>query len=198
MEQLDKADLSNKILEQLDRIEKVSNKKVNILTDYKDHDTLTLDQASHQINGEQIDVIVTNKEYRDFVLTHELYHIELEFSNQPKIENQVTSGKPDVDGRIISTADSILESMSHAIIVKKQKEDGSFNEEIQKKYLEGIEQALNPNVEIDPANLKFFRTLIIFDGIIFGEHKMDDKWKNDFPASFKTAQSFVKKLRTTI
>ncbi|MFC6322739.1 hypothetical protein [Companilactobacillus baiquanensis] len=188
MEKIERKSVSSNILEQIDRIEQTSGKKVVLNSDYKDHDTLTLDQASHEIKGEEIIVVVTNEVYRDFVLAHELYHVEIEIADGPKIYNSVTSGHNDIDGRIISTANSLQETLEHALIVKKQTEDGTYTYDIKMKYLEGIDDALDPGVEIDPANMRFFRTLLIFDAMIFGEHTKDPSLKNEYPTSFKYAK----------
>lgn len=194
MEKIERKSVSSNILEQIDRIEQTSGKKVVLISDYKDHDTLTLDQANHEIKENEINVVVTNEVYRDFVLAHELYHVEIELSDGPKIYNSVTSGHNDVDGRIISTANSLQETLEHALIVKKQIEDGTYTDDIKEKYFEGMEKALDPGVEIDPANMRFFRTLLIFDTMIFGEHDKDDYLKEEYPTSFK----YAKKLSDVI
>ena len=194
MEKIDIKDLSDNIVNQISRIEQLTGKTVEVYSDYADQEYLTLDQASHQTDDKIISVTITNKKYSDFVLLHELYHIELENSGEPLISCAVTSGNDDVDGRILSTANSLFESIEHSIIVKKQVEDGSYTDEVKEEYLKGVDHALRPNVQLDPANMRFFRSLVIFDGIIFGQHAKDSDWKLEFPVSFKTASKFVEQV----
>lgn len=192
MEKIDTSNLSENIVNQISKIEQLTDKKVEIYSDYSDHSFLTLDQASHETEHDKVTVTITNKKYLEFVLLHELYHVELENSGEPLISCAVTSGNADFDGRVLSTANSLFESLEHTMIVQKQIDDGSYTEDIKKEYLKGIEHALNPNVQLDPANMRFYRSLIIFDGMIFGEHDRDDDWKLDFPVSFKVASKLVK------
>lgn len=192
MKQIEKSNLSTNIVEQVQKIEQEYNKKIEIYSDYSAHDYLTLDQASHEIKGDVVKVIITNEKYSEFVLAHELYHIALELSDEPSISCAVTSGKPDYDGQILAIANSVFETLEHISVLKSQKADGTYTDEIKEEYLKGIEVALNPKVSLDLANMRFYRTLIIFDGIIFGEHAQDDKWKDEFPTSFKYADKLVK------
>ncbi|MQS76159.1 hypothetical protein FHL06_07140 [Lactobacillus halodurans] len=191
MKQLNSNELSNHIVEQVEKIEQQYNKKIELYSDYKDQDFLTLDQASHEIKDDIIKVVITNEKFSDFVLSHELHHIELELSDEPSISCAVTSGKPDNDGRILAIANSVFETLEHVIVAKRQQEDGTYTDEIKTEYLKGVESALHPNAELDLANMRFYRTLIMFDGIIFGEHSRDDDWKNEFPTSFKYASKLV-------
>ena len=59
------------------------------------------------------------------------------------------------------------------------------------EYLKGVDTALRPRVELDLPNMRFYRTLIMFDGMIFGEHANDEDWKHNFPTSFKYASKLV-------
>ncbi|AUI71821.1 hypothetical protein COSHB9_08560 [Companilactobacillus alimentarius] len=192
MKQIDNNDLSTNIVEQVQKIEQQYNKKIKIYSDYSDHEFLTLDQASHQIKGQDIQVVITNEKYKTFVLAHELYHIALELSDEPSISCAVTSGKQDYDGRILAVANSVFETLEHFSVMRDQQADGTYTDEIKAEYLKGIEAALHPKVELDIANMRFYRTLIIFDGIIFSNHANDQKWQEEFPKSFKYANNLVK------
>lgn len=185
MEKINTNNLSDNIVDQIKKIEQTSNKTVEVFSDYSDQTVLTLDQASHTTDDKTIKVEITNQQFSDFVLLHELYHIELELSNEPSIQVSVTSEKPDTDGRILSTANSIFESLEHAIIVKKQIADGSFDAEAKKSYLEGINLALNPNVQVDAANMTFFRALVLLDAIIFANQKKNEEWRTNYAAAYK-------------
>lgn len=191
MKQLNNNELPEYIVEQVKKIEQQFNKKVSLYSDYSKQDYLTLDQADHTIEGDQIKVVITNESFKDFVLSHELHHIELELSDEPSISCALTSGKPDYDGRVLSIANSIFETLEHVIVVKKQIEDGTYTDEIKTEYLKGIEIALRPKVELDLANMRFYRTLIMLDGIIFGQHDRDADWQHDFPTSYKYAMKLV-------
>lgn len=192
MKQIDNNDLSTSIVEQVQKIEQEYNKKVEIYSDYSKQEFLTLDQASHEVNGDIVKVVITNEKYSEFVLAHELYHIALELSDEPSIFCAVTSGKPDYDGRILAIANSIFETLEHISVLKSQKADGTYTDEVKEEFLKGIEAALTPKVSLDLANMRFYRTLIMFDGIIFSEHAQDDKWKDEFPTSYKYAEKLVK------
>ncbi|AKP67091.1 hypothetical protein [Companilactobacillus ginsenosidimutans] len=185
MEKINKNDLSDNIVEQINQIEQTSHKTVEVFSDFQDQSILTLDQANHTIDDKTIKVEITNEQFASFVLLHELYHIQLEISDEPSISVSVTSEKPDVDGRILSTANSIFETLEHSLIIKKQIADGSFNDEVKTEYLKGIEKTLNPNVEIDAANMTFFRSLILFDAVIFADKRDDSEWKEEYRDSFK-------------
>lgn len=191
MKQLNSNELSDYIVKQVEKIEQQYNKKIELYSDYVDQDFLTLDQADHEIKGDNIKVIITNEKFSDFVLSHELHHIELELSDEPNIDCAVTTGQKDLDGRVLSIANSVFETLEHVTVLKAQKEDGTYTDEIKAEYLKGVEAALHPKVELDLANMRFYRTLIIFDGIIFGEHSMDSDWQNEFPKSFKSAMELV-------
>lgn len=191
MKQLDINELPDHIVKQVENIEQQYNKKVTLYSDYADQDFLTLDQASHEIQDDQIKVVITNEKYSEFVLSHELHHIELELSDEPSIDCAVTTGKPDLDGRVLAIADSVFETLEHVIVLQRQKKDGTFTPEIKEEYLKGVENALHPKVELDVANMRFYRTLILFDGIIFGEHAKDTEWQIEFATSFKYASKLV-------
>ncbi|APU70703.1 hypothetical protein [Companilactobacillus crustorum] len=191
MKQLNNNELSDHIVKQVEKIEQQYNKKIELYSNYLQQDFLTLDQANHEMNGDTIEVVITNEKYSDFVLSHELHHIELELSDEPSISCAVTTGKPDQDGRVLSIANSIFESLEHVTVLKRQQADGTYTAEVKEEYLKGIDAALHPNVQLDLANMLFYRTLIMFDGIIFSEHEMDSKWQNEFPKSYKNANSLV-------
>ncbi|MQS52340.1 hypothetical protein [Companilactobacillus mishanensis] len=185
MEKINRNDLSDNIVNQIDTIEQKSNKKVEVYSEFEDHDTLTLDQATHVTGDDVIKVQITNEKYADFVLLHELYHIELEISDEPSINVSVTSGQTDVDGRILSTANAIFEALEHAKIVEKQVADGSLTDEVHEAYIQGINVALEPNADIDPANMTFYRSLVLLDAIIFGQVKDDTEWRTNYNKAFR-------------
>lgn len=191
MKQINTNELPEHIVNQVQNIEQQYNKKIEVYSDYSDQDFLTLDQANHEMKDDKITVVVTNEKFTDFVLAHELHHIELELSDEPEISSAVTTGQPDLDGRVLAIANSIFETLEHVTVLKKQKEDGTFTPEIKEEYLKGVDAALRPKVELDLSNMRFYRTLIMFDGIIFGEHEHDEEWKNDFAVSFKYANKLV-------
>ena len=191
MKQLDINELPDVIVNQVEKIEQVHNKKIVIFSDYEKQDYLTLDQASHTIEGDTIKVVITNEKFADFVLSHELHHIELELSDEPEIDCAVTSGQRDRDGQVLMVANSIFETLEHVAVLKRQKEDGTYTDEIKQEFLKGIDIALRPRVSMDVANMRFYRTLVMFDGIIFSEHAKDADWKNDFSKSFKYASELV-------
>lgn len=191
MEQINIDDLSDNIVKQIKQIEQTSNKKVKVYSDFQDQSILTLDQASHVSDDTTIKVEITNEKFANFVLLHELYHIQLEISDQPKIYTAVTSGQDDLDGRILSTANSIFETLEHSLIIEKQLEDGSFAAATKEAYLAGIEKTLNPNVQIDDANMTFFRALILFDAVIFGKKRGDAEWKRNYTNAFRFVDKAV-------
>ncbi|KRN99841.1 hypothetical protein [Companilactobacillus kimchiensis] len=191
MKQLNNNELSDHIVKQVEKIEQQYNKKIVMYSDYSDQDVLTLDQADHEIKNDQIKIIITNEKYSDFVLAHELHHIELELSDEPSISCALTTNKGELDGRILSIANSIFETLEHVTVLKMQKEDGTYNAETKAAYLEGVNRAVRPNVQLDLANMRFYRTLIMFDGMIFGEHEDDADWQNEFSTSYKYAKKLV-------
>lgn len=191
MKKLNNNEVSDHIVKQVEKIEQQYNKKITLYSDYSKQDYLTLNQANHTIDGEDIKVVITNEKFADFVLSHELHHIELELSDEPSISCAVTSGNQDYDGRVLSIANSIFETLEHVTVLKDQIADGTLTEDVRAAYLEGIEVALRPKVELDIANMRFYRTLIMLDGIIFGQHDRDAEWKNDFPTSYKYANKLV-------
>lgn len=191
MEQIKIEDLSDNIVKQIKQIEQTSNKTVKVFSNFEDQSILTLDQASHVTDDQTIKVEITNEKFANFVLLHELYHIQLEISDEPTINVAVTSEQPDLDGRILSTANSIFETLEHSLIVEKQLADGSLTNEVKEEYLKGIEKTLNPNVQIDPANMTFFRALILFDAVIFGKKRGDPTWKNNYNDAFKFVDKAV-------
>lgn len=191
MKQIDINELPENIVNQVEKIEQDYNKKIEIFSDYTQQDFLTLDQASHTMKDDTIKVIITNEKYADFVLAHELHHIELELSDEPEIDCAVTSGQKDRDGQVLMVANSVFETLEHVTVLQRQKEDGTYTDEIKQEYLKGIDIALRPKVSMDMANMRFYRTLVMFDGIIFGEHQEDADWKDNFPKSFKYASQLV-------
>ncbi len=192
MKKLNNNELPTNIVKQLENIEQQYGKKIEIYADYTDQEFLTLDQANHQAKGEDmIQVIITNEKYNDFVLAHELHHIELELSDEPSISCAVTTGKQDNDGRVLSIANSVFETLEHATIVKEQIADGTFTDAVKAEYLRGIDAALTPKVQLDLANMRFYRTLIMLDGMVFGQHEHDEDWQHNFPTSFKYATKLV-------
>ncbi|WP_338215475.1 hypothetical protein [Companilactobacillus muriivasis] len=192
MKRLEINELPELIVKQVESIEQQYNKKIEIFANYLQQDVLTLDQADHSMAGDKIKVTITNEKYSEFVLSHELHHIELELSDEPSISSALTTGQPDRDGRVLAFANSMFETLEHVTVVKRQKEDGTYTDEIKAEYLKGIEAALHPKVELDRANMRFYRTLIMLDGIIFGEHSRDTEWQEDFAVSFKYANKLAK------
>jgi len=191
MEQLNNNELSDHIVKQVEKIEQQYNKKIELYSNYADQKNLTLDQANHEMKDDVIRVVITNEKFSDFVLSHELHHIELELSDEPSISCSVTSGKPDADGRVLAIANSVFETLEHVEVLKRQKEDGTYTDAVKEAYLKGVNDSLRPKVQLDLANMRFYRTLIMFDGIIFGEHSEDAQWQNEFATSFKYATKLV-------
>ena len=136
-------------------------------------------------------MVITNEKYADFVLSHELHHIELELSDEPEIDCAVTSGQKDRDGQVLMVANSVFETLEHVTVLQRQKADGTYTDEIKEEFLKGVDIALRPRVSMDVANMRFYRTLVLFDGIIFSKHEKDADWKDNFPKSFKYASELV-------
>ena len=191
MKQIDINELPENIVNQVEKIEQDYNKKIEIFSDYTQQDYLTLDQASHTTKDDTIKVVITNEKYADFVLSHELHHIELELSDEPEIDCAVTSGQKDRDGQVLMVANSVFETLEHVTVLQRQKADGTYTDEIKEEFLKGVDIALRPRVSMDVANMRFYRTLVLFDGIIFSEHEKDADWKDNFPKSFKYASELV-------
>lgn len=192
MEKIDRKDLSDNIVKQIEKIEQTSNKTVEVFSDFQKQDILTLDQASHTSDDTTIKVEITNEEFADFVLLHELYHVELEITDQPKINVAVTSEDQNLDGRILTTANSIYETLEHSMIIKKQLADKSFDTKTKEAYLAGVERTLNPNVAIDDANMVFFRALILFDATVFASKRGNVEWKENYNSAYKFVDEAMK------
>lgn len=192
MKQLNMNELPEFIVKQVEGIEQQYNKKIEVFADFIPNDHLTLDQADHKTNGDKIQVIITNEKYSEFVLSHELHHIELELSDEPSISSALTTGKADRDGRVLAFANSMFETLEHVTVLKRQKADGTYTDEVKSEYLKGIEAALRPKVELDRANMRFYRTLIMFDALIFGERSQEAEWEHDFSTSYKYADKMAK------
>lgn len=192
MKRIELKELPELIVKQVENIEQQYNKKIEVFSDYEQQDFLTLDQADHVMKDDVIKISITNEKYAEFVLSHELHHIELELSDEPSISSALTTGKQDLDGRVLAIANSIFETLEHVTVLKKQKEDGTYTDEIKAEYLKGIETALHPKVELDRANMRFYRTLIMLDGLIFSEHACDDEWQQEFAMSYKYADKMAK------
>ncbi|MGQ2375759.1 hypothetical protein [Companilactobacillus zhachilii] len=192
MKRIELKELPELIVKQVENIEQQYNKKIEVFSDYEQQDFLTLDQADHVIKDDIIKISITNEKYAEFVLSHELHHIELELSDEPSISSALTTGKQDFDGRVLAIANSVFETLEHVTVLKKQKEDGTYTDEIKTEYLKGIEAALHPKVELDRANMRFYRTLIMLDGMIFSEHACDDEWQQEFAMSYKYADKMAK------
>lgn len=192
MKRIELKELPELIVKQVENIEQQYNKKIEVFSDYEQQDFLTLDQADHVIKDDIIKVSITNEKYAEFVLSHELHHIELELSDEPSISSALTTGKQDFDGRVLAIANSVFETLEHVTVLKKQREDGTYTDEIKTEYLKGIEAALHPKVELDRANMRFYRTLIMLDGMIFSEHACDDEWQQEFAMSYKYADKMAK------
>jgi len=191
MKQLNNNELPDHIVKQVESIEQQYNKKIELYSDYAEQQYLTLDQASHEMKDDVIKVVITNEKYSEFVLSHELHHIELELSDEPSISCALTTGKQDADGRVLAIANSIFETLEHVTVLKRQQEDGTYTADVKAEYLKGVNAALRPKVTLDLANMRFYRTLIMFDGIIFGEHEHDADWQNEFATSYKYATKLV-------
>lgn len=192
MKRIELKELPELIVKQVENIEQQYSKKIEVFSDYEQQDFLTLDQADHVIKDDIIKISITNEKYAEFVLSHELHHIELELSDEPSISSALTTGKQDFDGRVLAIANSVFETLEHVTVLKKQKEDGTYTDEIKTEYLKGIEAALHPKVELDRANMRFYRTLIMLDGMIFSEHACDDEWQQEFAMSYKYADKMAK------
>ncbi|WP_241685260.1 hypothetical protein [Companilactobacillus metriopterae] len=189
--------LSKNILDQIEAIEQQSNKKINISNDFQEFEFITLDQAIHQTTDSEINITVKNEKYFEFVLSHELHHIMLEISDEPSVSNAVTSGNQGLDGRILSTANSIFESLEHVQVIQDQLEDGTLTDEIKDLYLQGIEKALHPNVDLDENNLHFYQILIMLDGMIFSQHSRDEQWKQDMPEVYGIVAEMLKEIESS-
>lgn len=192
MKRLELNELPELIVKQVEKIEQQYNKKIEVFADYEQQDYLTLDQADHVIKDDVIKVSITNEKYAEFVLSHELHHIELELSDEPSISAALTTGKQDLDGRVLAIANSVFETLEHVTVMKRQQEDGTYTDEVKTEYLKGINAALHPKVELDRANMRFYRTLIMLDGMIFSGHAVDDDWQQEFAMSYKYADKMAK------
>lgn len=192
MKRLELNELPELIVKQVEKIEQQYNKKIEVFADYEQQDYLTLDQADHVIKDDVIKVSITNEKYAEFVLSHELHHIELELSDEPSISAALTTGKQDLDGRVLAIANSVFETLEHVTVMKRQQEDGTYTDEVKTEYLKGINSALHPKVELDRANMRFYRTLIMLDGMIFSGHAVDDDWQQEFAMSYKYADKMAK------
>lgn len=165
MKTLDIETLNNKIQDLIQKVEKLANKKIKI--EYDDStvdDYIYLSQSKHVENADEIVITIEKSPEVNYMISHELFHIILNYQNYSKLSFLLFSENPSFNNQEQATAESLKGILDHRIIGKWEIDEGFRSETVQNSLDMGTKELLLAK-EIDASDnqLVLYRMLLMLD-----------------------------------
>ena len=150
------------------------------------------DQAQLVLRDGAVHVKVFDITEPNYTVAHELLHFLLVVRNVPQVAFNLTTGKQDLDLKLMTVGVELYDSVLHFAVYRDQRNRGLITEEDEELYFKGILATLQP----EPADghndgWMSFRLLTLFDALIFFVEQQEailPKLQELYPKTLQAAQ----------
>lgn len=155
------------------------------------------DQAEHFLRGGKMIITLKNNQAADFLVTHELLHIQQFSENLPQLQFNLTSGDLDLDNKIMAAGLELYDTVMHFQVYAQQRKLGVVDQSLAEMFFQGLLATLKPEQKTADQWM-VLRTLSILDGLVFfqGDEQVTAKLQKLYPQSTQAAQQMYQQLTT--
>lgn len=153
------------------------------------------DQAEHFFRDGKMVIALKNNQAVDFLVSHELLHIQQFTENLPQIQFNLTSGDLNLDDKFMATGLELYDTVMHLQVYEQQRKLGLLNQTVAEMFFKGLLATLEPEKnQIDQWMV--LRTLSILDGLVFfqGDQQVITKLQQLYPVAAQAAKEMYQKL----
>lgn len=178
--------------------DQVGHKLIFDFSKAKKADFLRHDQAQQYLRDGKLHVDVFDLTDPDYTVSHELYHFLLASQNIPQVAFNLTTGRRDLDLKLMTAGVELYDSVLHFTVYKQQKAAGFIDDQVKELYFKGILATLKK----EPADAKrdgwmSYRLLTLLDAFIMFQGEADSilpKLKELYPEATVAAQKLYQML----
>lgn len=155
------------------------------------------DQAKQTTLPGGLVITVTDMAAPNYTASHELLHLLMLLRGFPQIFFQLSLGNEELDEQMMIMSTDLYDVCMHRVVVSEQRKHGLINDDVEEKYLKGIQATIDPEQGAGDDDQRTLRLLVLLDALVFyGDHleKVEDQLKSDYPVAFAAAQKLYAKL----
>ncbi|WP_281165886.1 IpaB/EvcA family protein [Liquorilactobacillus sicerae] len=147
------------------------------------------DQGEHFLRNGQMVISVGNLAAADFIISHELLHLQLLKSSVPQLQFNLTTGDLKLDERLMAAGLELYDTLLHFTVYQQQRQLGLITEKIEEDFYRGILATLKPEKPINDQWM-VLRLLSLLDGLVFfqGQNQVVQKLTELYPRSMTGAR----------
>lgn len=151
------------------------------------------DQAQQVMEDGDLTVQVNDVTAPDYTASHELLHLLLLLQGFPQITFNLTTRDERLDEQLMAIAMELYDTVSHVLVVSKQREHGLIDADIEDLYVKGVYATIEPEVPGKDDAMMTLRLLTLTDLLVFFDGslpaKLADQVVSDFPTTWPAAQT---------
>lgn len=155
------------------------------------------DQAKQTTLPGGLVITVTDMTAPNYTASHELLHLLMLLRGFPQIFFQLSLGNEELDEQMMIMSTDLYDVAMHRVVVSEQRKHGLIDDDIEEKYLKGIQATIDPEKGAGDDDQRTLRLLVLLDALVFyGDHlsKFENQLKGDYPVAFAAAQKLYVKL----
>lgn len=148
------------------------------------------DQAQVVQDGKNLFVQVSDLSAPNYTASHELLHLLMTLRGFPQVFFSLSTGDDSLDEQLEIMGTELFDIVAHFVVVSEQRKHGLITDDIEKMYLKGIQNTIEPEPkELD--NAMELRLLTLIDAHVFYGDKFDDfarpTLEKGYPVALKAA-----------
>jgi hypothetical protein len=153
------------------------------------------DQGEHFLRGGQMVISVANSSKANFIVAHELLHIQQIEENIPQLQVNLTTGDLSVDNRLIAAGLELYDTVMHFRIYQQQRALGLISTADEAAFLKGILATLKPEKSLNDQWMAL-RLVSLLDALTFftDQEQIFEKFAELYPRSLKAAKEIYQVL----
>lgn len=146
------------------------------------------DQGKHFLHNGQMVISIGNLAAVDFIVSHELLHLQLLKAPVPQLQFNLTTGNLQLDERLMAAGLELYDTLLHFTVYQQQRQLGLITEKIEEDFYRGILATLKPEKPINDQWM-VLRLLSLLDGLVFfqGQDQVIQKLTELYPRSMNGA-----------
>lgn len=160
-------------------------------TEPRQEEWVAFDQSGHRRDAQgNVHIILVHSTQPDFTLAHELHHVLFEITLGPQVQFPVTTARPELDQQIQITAQALVGSVEHGLIMDQQRARQEITPAIEHDFIQGIAHKV-------PTASKYFplQVLMLLDALTFSDGQDLADWQTTYAAAFVAAQTLYQQLK---
>lgn len=118
--------------------------------------------------GDHLTLQINDLTNPDYTVSHEVIHALLQLKQEiPAISFNLTTGKPELDRKLMATAVELYDIVVHFLVYQKQAELNLLNDTVKEQYFKGLLATLQPEPTTGLDNWMVLRMVLILDALVF-------------------------------